>query len=244
MMKRLVLTIMLASLAAFDAGGLAASRARECPKAVVSCPDTVRIGEPFTFTASIEDAPADAKLTYNWSVSPGTISSGQGTSAITVDTTSIGGNETLTATVEVGGFPEGCGRKASCTTAFPDPLIGCGFDEYGNITFDDEKARLDNFAIELMNDPTAQGYLICYGGRRGYAGEAARRCARARGYISGVRGIAPERLVTVDGGFREELNVKVVIVPAGAKPPEPSPSVDPQEVVIIKHSAARRARRR
>ena len=37
-------------------------------------------------------------------------------------------------------------------------------DEYGNIRFNDEKARLDNFAIELQNDPTAQGYLVCYGG--------------------------------------------------------------------------------
>ena len=32
------------------------------------------------------------------------------------------------------------------------------FDEYGNIKFNDEKARLDNYAIQLQNEPGAQGY--------------------------------------------------------------------------------------
>ena len=30
------------------------------------------------------------------------------------------------------------------------------FDEYGNIRFNDEKARLDNFAIQLQNEPGAR----------------------------------------------------------------------------------------
>ncbi|MFL6256445.1 MAG: hypothetical protein ACJ74T_15685 [Pyrinomonadaceae bacterium] len=55
-----------------------------------------------------------------------------------------------------------------------------------------------------------------------------------------MRGIAPERLVIVDGGFREELTVKIVIVPAGATPPAPTPTVDPREVVIINRGARRR----
>jgi hypothetical protein len=241
-MTRLVLAIALASLAALHVGA-AAPRARACPKVVVSCPDMVRSGEPATFNASIDNLPADAKLTYNWDISAGTITGGQGTISITVDTNGLS-NEGLTATVEVVGLPEGCERKASCTTGVPGEIIGCGLDEYGNIKFDDEKARLDNFAIELHNDPTAQGLLTCYGGRTGYEGEAVRRCERAKGYVSGVRGIAPERLVTVDGGFREELTVKLVIVPAGAKPPAPSPTVDPREVVIIKRGAALKARRR
>ena len=34
-----------------------------------------------------------------------------------------------------------------------------------------------------------------------------------------VRGIEATRIVNVDGGFREELTVKLSIVPAGATPP-------------------------
>jgi hypothetical protein len=35
---------------------------------------------------------------------------------------------------------------------------GSKFDEYGNIRFNDEKARLDNFAIQLQNEPTARAH--------------------------------------------------------------------------------------
>jgi hypothetical protein len=51
-MKRLALAITLASLAALTPVG-AAPPARQCPKVVVSCLDTVTHGEPATFTASI-----------------------------------------------------------------------------------------------------------------------------------------------------------------------------------------------
>lgn len=238
-MKRLVLAITLASLAALPHVGAAAPRARQCPTLSVSCPDTIGAGSPMTFTVMVSGGPADLKLTYNWVVSAGTISSGQGTSSIIVDMTGLY-NGFVTATVEVGGLPESCPESAACTVTLPQGCYLDKLDEYGNIKFVDEKARLDNYIIELRNDPTAQGYLICYGGRRGYADEAVRRCERAKGYLSGVRGIAPGRLVIVDGGFREELTVKIVVVPAGATPPAPSPTVDPREVVIINRGARRR----
>jgi hypothetical protein len=117
-------------------------------------------------------------------------------------------------------------------------------DEYGNIRFNDEKARLDNFAIELQNDPTAQGYLICYGGRRGRAGEAAARCDRAKNYLVTTRGIDASRIVTVDGGYRENLTVELWVVPTGAQPPTASPTVQPSEVTTAPARAPRRGRRR
>src|SRR6185436_4237485 len=71
-----------------------------CPTVSVSCPSDVDQGSPITFTASVG---GDANVTYNWSVSAGTISSGQGTSSISVDTAGLGG-QTVTATVELGGL--------------------------------------------------------------------------------------------------------------------------------------------
>ena len=41
-----------------------------------------------------------------------------------------------------------------------------GLDGYGNIRFLDEKARLDNFAIQLQNEPKTQGYIIVYAGQK------------------------------------------------------------------------------
>ncbi len=245
-MRRLLLltALVLPTLVTTARRGDAARAARQCPEIKVSCPDTVSPGEEVEFNAAVDAAAAAVKFTYKWELSAGSITAGQGAPTIKADTTGLSGGQTVTATVEVAGLAAGCERKASCTTALPTAIIGCRLDEYGNIAFDDEKARLDNFAIELQNDPTAEGYVTCYGGRRGYEGEARRRCERAKDYVATVRGIEAARIVTVDGGFREDLTVRLVIVPAGADAPPPSPTVDPSEVVIIKGGPRRGERRR
>jgi hypothetical protein len=134
--------------------------------------------------------------------------------------------------------------SASCATNLnADPAIRC-LDEYGKIRFGDEKARLDNFSIELQNDSSASGYILCYGGRIGRAGEARARCERAKNYVTGRRGIEAARIVTVDGGHREYLTVQLCVVPQGVMPPTASPTVDPSEVKIISGKPKRRARRR
>ncbi|HZT57057.1 MAG TPA: hypothetical protein VFA21_00380 [Pyrinomonadaceae bacterium] len=192
-----------------------------------------------TFTTNVSNLDSDAKVTYNWTVSAGTIVSGQGTSSITVDSTGIW-DGTIEATIEVNGLPDSCGKKTSCSTT----VVGIGdpgrLDEYGNIRWSDERARLDNFAIEMQNDPSARGYIICYGGRVGRAGEALRRCSRAKSYVNRHRGIEAARIVTIDGGYKEELAVELFIVPSGATPPMASPTVDPKEVRIIKRGAKSR----
>ena len=241
-MKMLVLAITLASLAALPLGGSAAPRPRECPVISVSCPETTGGGVPVTFTANVSGGPTDWSPTYKWTVSAGAITSGQGTSAITVDTTDVP-VDTLTATVEVGGLPEPCAESAACSVS----IFRCRLykiDEYGNIRFNDEKARLDNFAIELQNDPTAVGYLVGYGGRRSHRGEASKRLERAKRYLVAVRAVPAERLVTIDGGYREELTVELHVKPKGAQPPMPVPTVDPNEVIFIEPAPKRRGRGR
>jgi hypothetical protein len=190
----------------------------------------VKPGTPVTFTANVSAGDPNVTPTFNWTVSAGTISSGQGTSSISVDTTGLPANSTVTATVEVGGYDRSCTTSSSCTANLTAAPESRKVDEYGNIKFNDEKARLDNYAIELQNDPTAQGYLVCYGGRTGRTGEAQRRCDRAKNYLVNTRGISADRIVTVDGGFREELTVELWIVPSGATPPQATPNVDPSEV--------------
>ena len=187
-----------------------------CPTVSVSCPSDVDEGQPITFTSSVS---SDQTVTYNWSVSAGTISGGQGTSAITVDTTGLGG-QTVTATLELGGLDPACSRTASCSTTVKTPIQPpTKFDEYGDIRFNDEKARLDNYAIQLQNSPGAQGYIIAYGNCEG---AAQARADRAKDYLVNTRGIDAGRLVTIDGGCRSDLTVELWIVPTGATPPAAS----------------------
>ena len=185
---------------------------KPCPTVSVSCPSDVEVGQPITFTASVtgEGGP----WTYNWSVSAGTISSGQGTSTITVDTAGIGG-QSVTATVSIGGADPSCtGTTASCTTSVRPPKPESRkFDEYGNIRFNDEKARLDNYAIQLQNDPSAAGTIVVFGS---CAGEGQQRGDRAKDYLVNTRGIEASRITVVDGGCRSDLTVQLWIVPQGA----------------------------
>ena len=170
--------------------------------------------------------------TYNWTVSNGTIASGQGTSTIDFDMSEVQGDSTVTATVNVGGFARECSTSSSCTSSVMKKPEARKMDEYGKIALKDENARLDNYAVELMNDPTAQGYIIAYGGRASRAGDAKKRADRAKAYMVKTRGLDAQRVVTIDGGLREEPGTELWIVPSGAQAPAPSPTVDPSEAKL------------
>jgi hypothetical protein len=83
------------------------------------------------------------------------------------------------------------------TRTLPQPRK---FDEYSNISFNDEKARLDNIAIYLQQKPETKGYIIAYNGQRARVGEAQARSDCAKNYLVNERGIQSERVVTMDGG--------------------------------------------
>ena len=117
----------------------------------------------------------------------------------------------------------------------PVPPITCwlSFEQYGNIRFEDEKARLDNFAIQLQNDPDLTGYILAYAGRKAVVAEAQLRANRARDYIISVRHINPARVKAIDGGHREDFTVYLNLFPSGAAPPVPDPTIDPKDVEIV-----------
>src|SRR4051812_37079895 len=62
-----------------------------CPSIVISCPDTVRLGQAITFSANVSNLATGISPLYQWTVSAGTITGGQGTTSITVDTTGLAG---------------------------------------------------------------------------------------------------------------------------------------------------------
>jgi hypothetical protein len=211
-----------------------------CPTITVDCPTAlVEQGTPATVTANVSGGPANMSVTYNWSVSAGTISGGQGTPSITVDTTNQGG-QTITATVEIGGLAPECQRTASCSFTVGQIARARKFDEYGDIRFNDEKARLDNYAIQLQNEPGSTGYIVVYAARTGPAGQAQARADRAKDYLVNTRGIDAARITTIDGGCREDLTVELWIAPQGA----PAVTADSASTVPCEPRATRRTSRR
>lgn len=200
----------------------------DCPVTKVTCPDTVYINDKLVMTANVSGGDSNVTPTYNWSVSAGTIESGQGASTIEISTKELSDDQSVTATVELGGYSRDCGygqTAASCTTSVMKKAEARKLDEYGKLLPKDENERLDKFTIELQMDPTAQGYIIAYGGRASRAGDAQKAATKTKDYLVNKRGLDRDRIITVDGGYREQPAIALWLVPSRASLPKPTPTV-------------------
>lgn len=95
------------------------------------------------------------------------------------------------------------------------PFFDRLFDQYGLIRWGDERARLDNFAIHLMQDQKSVGYIFVYDGKNVCLGEAQARAIRAKRYIVEHRGVPWDRVIWRIDGYAGEFST--VLQPA---PPE------------------------
>lgn len=191
-----------------------------CPNVYITCPDRVEINQPVTFTSSLSGGSGNVTPIYNWAVSAGRIIEGQGTGSIRVDTNGLAG-QTLTATLSMAGYPLDC--SASCSISLPVPLKCKKFDEFGELARNDEKARLDNYAIEMQNDPSSTAYVVIYPGRRARSAQAQNQRTRVVDYLVNSRGFNAGRIITIVGPPRDEMIVELWTCPQGAPPPTLAP---------------------
>jgi hypothetical protein len=228
--------LILTALAILAPGPAFAQTPEKCPVVWLDGPTgDVAHGSPIVFSAQLTHVNATERPEFRWETSAGTIMSGQGTSSITVDTAGLGG-VTVTARVIVSGIVTTCPMEAARSANIYPEGIGCAlrFDNYGDIEFEDEKARLDNFAIQLSQSETATGYVFVYAGRSTYEGEASDHLLRARQYLVEYRKIPADRVIAVDGGYMEELETTLIIAPKDATPPVAMPTLSPSEVELTK----------
>ena len=189
----------------------------ECPSLTVTGPAGITTpGDAMTFTANVTGGP---DVTYNWSVDRGVIESGQGTPSISVRTSREDAGQTVNATVTLGGLDPNCECPATDSEAgpvdeFPDAIL---VDEFGPLANDDIRARLDQFFIELQNNPTNQGYIINYG-------TDAQIAARERLITNHIafRQFDRSRITLVRGGDQGTgAYTKLYRIPPGAENPTP-----------------------
>lgn len=85
---------------------------QKCPTiAIVAKEATASPGGTVTLTVKITNPESDINYTYNWSLTSGGLTSGQGTSQVTVELES----EPTTVTVDLGGGSPTCMNAASIT---------------------------------------------------------------------------------------------------------------------------------
>ena len=95
------------------------------------------------------------------------------------------------------------------------------YDDYGAIRWEDEKARLDNFAIQLQNDKTLVGYILVAAALGGCPGEAQARAIRAKRYVVEHRGVPANRVIWRFEGYSSDLRTVVLPLSRGVVPPYP-----------------------
>lgn len=214
-------TILIVLVAALLNCGLVSAQANEkpCPTVSIACPtDEWKDGDLVRVSAQVQGDIADANLNYRWSVSAGTIKSGQGTPSITLDTSNTAG-QIPTATVEVEGIA-GCPMTRSCSLLIidgppPEPRL---FDQYSLFSLREEKQRLDNFAARLQQEPDTAGYLVVFAGRESRVSEALSHIRSAAKYLITQRGINAKRIIMANGGTRAVLTFELYMLPPNVMP--------------------------
>ncbi len=207
-----------------------------CPYPVsISVDGEVNEGDVITFTADTAYS-GSSPLNFSWTVSPTSAKILTNTeNKLTVDSTGLGGQRvTATLVVDDGSGEAACRQTAQAASYVRPPerveRPSRQFDVCCSCSFDDQKARLDNLAVELQNDPSTTTYVIAYGGRTSRVGQADLLGGRARDYLVSNRGIDQSRITVINGGFREEDCVELWVIPSGATPPQPTPTVQAGDV--------------
>ena len=202
-----------------------------CPTLEVrtGAPQYVRDGVPVTFTVTLSGGDQKVAPMFNWAITSGVVNSGQGTSSIKVDSTGAGQDKAITASVQIGGFPPECAADGSVTVNIAGPAKK--LDEYGAVTEADENARLDAFISNVTDKE--QAYIFAYAGRTSPRGQASNDLKRIRTHLL-AGGAAKERLVVIDGGFREETSYELWLVPIGAEAPRSTPTLKAKDIVYPK----------
>jgi hypothetical protein len=113
-------------------------------------------------------------------------------------------------------------EEALSPSGHPIPLK---LDEYGDLPFAEEKARLDAFTIQLKSSPDSSGYLIFYSGRDLTAVAAQARAKRAQDYLSSK--IEAKRIIVIDGGRRQEFAIELFLRFTNDPAPRPHPDPNP-----------------
>lgn len=208
-----------------------------CPTYLLSGADRITLRGDVLGGKDILGTEGLRRLTYGWQVSGAKMIGGQGTSEIVIKATS--GEEAedgcIYVTLQVEGVPPTCESVKSCTLRVnykcAQPVR---FDEeYRSVSLQDERVHLDKIAQSLYERGSdAILYLVAYAGRSACISEAQWRVARAKKYLIEAQHIQEDRIVTVDGGFRENFAIELFVLPKNACGPFPTPTVRAGDVII------------
>ena len=201
---------------------------------------TTRDGQRIFFTASYQVVDPKTTLTIIWNTSAGSITQGQGTNRIEVDSTGAGATpeREVKAEVWISGMAPECVMQAGATVKIIAPATK--FGEFGEVNPETLSANLKSLA-EFMSQNQSQDnlYVIAYAGRNSDRGFTQNWIKKIKEGLA-TAGVTESKVYAMDGGFREQPLFDFWIVPNGAEPPRPAPTVKRSEIVYPKTTPAKK----
>lgn len=230
-MKIYCLTLIL--IAVFCAASFAQTpETLNCPEISVLGPaGIIEPGEIAQFTATVKDKSWENYI-YKWTVTGGNIIEEKGKEQIDLGTefeekgkyfikillTTEAAGQSLGATVEVKGLPQGCPTTASeimVCTLLPHYSV---VDEFSFSEPEIDRARLKVLANQAQNNPTSQIYIIEKFKKKTSAKVIWQKNQNTIDYLKS-RGIERD-FITLLNSFEKENLTQLILVPSGAKPPD------------------------
>ena len=92
------------------------------------------------------------------------------------------------------------------------------------------KSGLNHFRENgLQKESSARAYLIGYNGRRALPKPFRYYLDGVENWLSFAEGVPKDKIVVIDGGYRDRPVIELWVVPEGAAAPEPSPTFFPKQ---------------
>lgn len=200
--------------------------ADEKPGLSLDCPKAVEAGNKILVNAKLNSKITEG-ISYHWSVSQGTIQSGQGTSNLEIETTDDM-EENVSIYLELGGTPIYFETiSANCSVElYPKPKAAL-LDESGYIKYEGgmeglhhSRRILDPIVTELQKNPQSSLYIVIYAKDKTLSTK--RKITGAKRELDFVlftfHKLPPDRVQIVEDGTGKEL-MRYYLIPPGAENP-------------------------
>jgi hypothetical protein len=158
------------------------------------------IGDSMNFTVKVDETDL-SKIKFEWVVSLGAISSGQGTHSIIVATNEDMAGNSVLATVKISGLPQDCpyeayGHGEGKTKNFnqSSTLVK---NNWINISWLEEKERLDRLANNINLDDEARTYFLIETKQSNYLQTLKAKKTKIKNYLFEKHKIAKNRIWVV-----------------------------------------------
>lgn len=192
-----------------------------CPTvSVLGPPGVPKPGKPVPFEATVKGEVDGLDLRFLWTAKDGAIATGQGTSKVGVYWPDW--CFSLLVTVQVTGLPAGCPSTASEVAGVSHcrPTEAVLIDEFVGPLSKITTARMDKIGLAVAKDPLARLYVVISGKPRSPRSYIRSKRAVLAKKLAHSRGPDSYRVVYVDSDKGDD-RIKLWLVPAGARDPEP-----------------------